>query len=137
ARADAELAVDLRKVPLHRFRADEKGVCNLAVAMPSGDQFRDPLLGRRKGAGSGSPTADPAELGASLLGPKRGAEPVEDGQSPRQGFPSGALFTGAALQGAQDEKAPTPLKRLLELLVELVRALELLVGGIEIAARGG
>src|SRR5215210_1895032 len=71
AGANAELAIDLREVPLNRLGADEQGVRDLAVRASRSDEGSDSFLGRRKHAGCcGYPSADPSQLGVSLFGPQ-------------------------------------------------------------------
>src|SRR5512132_1273876 len=77
ARANVELAVDLRQRGLDRALRNDEGRRDLPVRLPSGDELGDATFARREPlAGRGS-AADPRELGARLLCPERGAELVE------------------------------------------------------------
>src|SRR5688500_14899460 len=79
--ADAELAVDPGEVGLHRLRAHEGGLGDLAGGEPARRELGDALLARGEALRSGRPDVDPRELGADALGPPGGA----DGLEPREG----------------------------------------------------
>src|SRR5918999_3665187 len=137
AGANSELSIDLREVPLNRLGADEQGVRHLAVRASGSDEGSDPFLGRRKHAGCcGCPSPDPPQLGPSPLGPQPRAEFVEDRESLRQRFSGWTLLAIPALQRPAYEKSAPALERLLELFVELKRAVEACVRGVAVPGRG-
>src|SRR5262245_17174915 len=137
AGAHAELAVDLREVPLHGLGTYEESVRDFAVCVSGCHERGNTLLRRRERAGgSGDSPADPRQFRTSPLGPQLRAEPIEHTKSFCQRFPRGPLLATPALQCSQDEKRAPALEWLLELLVQLERAVEARVRGIEVA-RGG
>ena len=82
AGADAELPIGARQRALDRVLGDEEGRGDLAVRAALGDERRDPALGLRQLTARGRAAADPRQLASCLLGPERGAEPLEDRRAP-------------------------------------------------------
>src|SRR5215211_1871910 len=118
AGTNAELAIDLREVPLNRLGADEQGVRHLAVRASGSDEGSHSFLGRRQHAGCcGRPSPDPPQLAPSLLGPQPRAEFVEHRESLRQRFSGWTLLPIPALQRPVYEESTPALERLLELFV--------------------
>lgn len=69
ARVHAELAVDLREIPLDGLRAQVEGVSDLLVRTPGDDELDDLVLRRRELLAGSGPAPDPAQLAPCALGP--------------------------------------------------------------------
>src|SRR6266545_2705562 len=106
-----QLLVDLRQIPLHRLRTHEELACDFDVRIAGGDQFRDALLGRGQGAGTGRSAADLAELGARLLRPQAGTEALENLKRALQRRSGCQFLAGTPLYAAEREQRPGMLER--------------------------
>src|SRR5436190_1051894 len=104
AGAHAELPVGARQGALDGVLGDEQGGRHLAVRAALGDQRHDSALGLGQLAARGCAAADPPELGARLLGPKRGAEPFEDRERLPERQAGGAALLRSPLGGAECEE---------------------------------
>src|SRR5262245_62137765 len=90
-RANPELAIDFREVPLDRVHAHEQGVRDLPVRPALRNQRGHPLLRRRELEGADAARTDTPGLAGGPLGPGLGAQPGEDLERSREGFASIAL----------------------------------------------
>ena len=127
----------MREVALDRPNAHEQGVGDLSVGPSGGGEFRHACLGLGELPRGGSPATDPGELGASLVGPQRCTEPLEDGQGLLERLPGGPLLLGPAPDRAQDQHRSAELKGHRKALVLVQRPIEGGEGGLEVAICGG
>src|SRR4051812_24013499 len=124
ARRDAELAIDLRDVPLHRLRAHEEPVRGLLVGEAGGEQLGDAVLGRRQLGHRGAPS-DAGQLAARPLAPEPGPERVEDRERGLERFARRALLAIPAPSAPQHEQRARALERLAQPVAECERPLQL------------
>ena len=136
AGADAELPIGARQRALDGVLGDEEGRGDLAVGAALGDERRDPALGLGQLTARGRAPADPRQLAPCLLGPERGAEPLEDGERLLERQAGGAALLRSPLRDALREQRTRVLERILSPRVLGQRALEARLGAREIAARG-
>src|SRR5439155_6206112 len=111
ARADAELPVDLREVPLDRVQAQAELGGDLAIPSACDDELDDAPFGLREPAFVRRPSADAPELRARLLQPESRAETLEDLDSPFEGLARRALVLRFALHRSEREQRPGELER--------------------------
>ena len=113
ARAHAELPVGARQGALDGVLGDEQGGRDLAVRAALGDERHDSALGLGELTARGCAAADPLELGARLLGPKRCAEPFEDRECLPERQAGGAALLRSSLGGAEGQEGTRVLERVL------------------------
>src|SRR6185503_8035821 len=119
ARADVELAVDLRQRGLDRALRDDEGRRDLPVRLPFGDELGDATFAWREPAAGRGAAADPCELGARLPRPERGAELVERRVGGLERVARVPLLPGSPLDGTPHELRPRELEGLPDAIVEL------------------
>src|SRR5262245_6241307 len=134
--ADAELPVGTRQRAFDCVLRYKESRRDLTIRASLSDKHRDPPLGLGQLAARCCAAADPSELGACLVGPKRGAELLEDGQRATKGSPGGAPVLRAPLRYTEREERASVLERIHAPSVLCERALEADEGAWQIAPVG-
>src|SRR5262245_24189549 len=115
---DSELSEDVRAVTFDRAVGDEqRGGARLARPAFRSER-RDPLLGRRQGAGRGRAATDALQLTAHPLGPERSTYPLEDPERLGERLARLASALQPALGDAEGEQRASVIEWELDLLVE-------------------
>src|SRR5215208_4817930 len=104
-RAHAELPVHAREVALDRALGEEQRRRDLSVRPAARHELRHAALGRRQLDASGA-TADGAALVAGSLGPRLGAELVEQRNGLLDRLARGPLLARAATDDPEREERP-------------------------------
>src|SRR6266536_6157579 len=118
---------------LDRPVADKERGGDLTVGQPFRDERRDATLGRRKRVRRKRPTADSAQLHASLFRPERGAQVLEDTQGGAERLPRRAQLLRAPLRGSLRKQRARKLERVFGSGVLHERLVEQIVGTAEVA----
>src|SRR4029453_18130373 len=103
ARANTELAVDLRQRGLDRALRNDEGGRDLPVRFPFGDELGDASLARREPLAGRRAAADPRELGPRLPPRERGAALLERLQGGPERVARVPLLPCPSLERAQHE----------------------------------
>ena len=133
AGAEAELGVDPREVRLDRLDRHEARGCDLFVRAALRNEGRHAALGRRQVTLRRRTAADAGKLSACLLGPKSGAELLEDPERGPESLSGRALAPRASSSRAEREKRTGTLERDRYALVLGERLLERAERAFEIA----